>query len=153
MWCNLVCCQAWGCKHDIWAYHISWLRCHGKFEAKLFMEQVSYLELIILPNYECHGKFKAELHGTSMIFWAITFHEYVCHGKFEVEAQWNKHDISTNSYLPYMIMSCQFENKLSGKSPCLHPVFGPAFTPYPLVQWYPQSKEILLNLSMKSILA
>ncbi len=27
-----------------------------------------------------------------------------------------------------------------------HPVFGPAFTPYPLFQWYPQSKEILLNL-------
>jgi hypothetical protein len=23
------------------------------------------------------------------------------------------------------------------------------FTPYPLFQWYPQSKEILLNLSMK----
>jgi hypothetical protein len=21
------------------------------------------------------------------------------------------------------------------KSPCLHPVFGPAFTPYPLFQW------------------
>jgi hypothetical protein len=36
------------------------------------------------------------------------------------------------------------------KSPCfLHPVFGPPFTPYPLFQWYPQSKEILLNLSMK----
>jgi hypothetical protein len=27
------------------------------------------------------------------------------------------------------------------KSPCLHPVFGPAFTPYPLFQWYPQSKR------------
>jgi hypothetical protein len=24
-----------------------------------------------------------------------------------------------------------------------------SFTPYPLFQWYPQSKEILLNLSMK----
>jgi hypothetical protein len=24
------------------------------------------------------------------------------------------------------------------------------FTPYPLFQWYPQSKENLLNLSMKS---
>jgi hypothetical protein len=32
---------------------------------------------------------------------------------------------------------------------CLHPVFGPPFTPYPLFQWYPQSKDILLNLSMK----
>ncbi len=31
----------------------------------------------------------------------------------------------------------------------MHPVFGPAFTPYRLFQWYPQSKEILLNLSMK----
>jgi len=36
------------------------------------------------------------------------------------------------------------------KSPYLHPVFGPAFTPiYPLFQWYPQSEKILLNLSMK----
>jgi hypothetical protein len=24
-----------------------------------------------------------------------------------------------------------------------------SFTPYPLFQWYPQSKEILLNFSMK----
>jgi len=35
---------------------------------------------------------------------------------------------------------------LSVKSPCLHPRFGPLS---PLSQWYPQSKEILLNLSMK----
>jgi hypothetical protein len=35
------------------------------------------------------------------------------------------------------------------KSPAVHPVFGPVFTPYPLFQWYPQSNEILLNLSMK----
>jgi len=35
------------------------------------------------------------------------------------------------------------------KSPYLNQVFGPAFTPYPIFQWYPQSKEILLNLSMK----
>jgi hypothetical protein len=33
--------------------------------------------------------------------------------------------------------------------PCLYPVFGPPFTPYPLFQWYPQSKDILMNLSMK----
>jgi hypothetical protein len=26
---------------------------------------------------------------------------------------------------------------------------GPTFTAYPLFQWYPQSKEILLNLSVK----
>jgi hypothetical protein len=39
--------------------------------------------------------------------------------------------------------------ELSLKSPCFHPVFGPAFTPYPLSQWYPQSKENLLILSMK----
>ncbi len=32
---------------------------------------------------------------------------------------------------------------------CLHPVFGPPFTPCLLFQWYPQSKDILLNLSMK----
>ncbi len=32
-------------------------------------------------------------------------------------------------------------------SPCLHHAFGPAFTPYPLFQWYLQSKEILLKNS------
>jgi hypothetical protein len=37
------------------------------------------------------------------------------------------------------------------KSPALHPVFGPVFTPYPLFQWYLQSNEILLNLSMKCL--
>jgi hypothetical protein len=36
--------------------------------------------------------------------------------------------------------------KLYVKSPCLHPIFRPAFTPYPLFQLYPQSTEILLNL-------
>jgi hypothetical protein len=39
--------------------------------------------------------------------------------------------------------------RLTIKSSCMHPVFGPAFTPYRLFQWYPQSKKILLNLSMK----
>jgi hypothetical protein len=41
--------------------------------------------------------------------------------------------------------------KASLKSPpCLHPVFGPVFTPLsPLFQWYLQSKDILLNLKMK----
>jgi hypothetical protein len=29
----------------------------------------------------------------------------------------------------------------SAKSPCLHPVFGPAFTTYPFFQRYPQSNE------------
>jgi hypothetical protein len=28
-------------------------------------------------------------------------------------------------------------------------VFGPPFTPFPLFQWYPQSKDILINLTMK----
>jgi hypothetical protein len=32
----------------------------------------------------------------------------------------------------------------------LHSVFGPPFTPYLLFQWYPQSKDILISLSMKS---
>ncbi len=41
------------------------------------------------------------------------------------------------------------KRKASLKSPCLHPVFGPVFTPYPLFQWYLQSKDILLNLKMK----
>jgi hypothetical protein len=39
--------------------------------------------------------------------------------------------------------------ELSGKASCFHPVFEPPFTHYPLFQWYPQSNEILSNLSMK----
>ncbi len=35
------------------------------------------------------------------------------------------------------------------EKPCLHPVSGRPFTPYPLFQWYLRSKEILINLSMK----
>jgi hypothetical protein len=31
---------------------------------------------------------------------------------------------------------------LSVKSPCLHPVFGPGFIPYPLVMWDLQSMAI-----------
>jgi len=31
----------------------------------------------------------------------------------------------------------------------LHPVCGPPFTPSSLFQWYPQSSDILVNLSMK----
>jgi hypothetical protein len=40
--------------------------------------------------------------------------------------------------------------KLSVTSPSLSPPIPSAFIPYPLFQWYPQSKEILSNLSMKS---
>ncbi len=39
--------------------------------------------------------------------------------------------------------------ELSLKSPCLHTILGPAFNPYPLFQWYLQSNEIWLNLSMR----
>jgi hypothetical protein len=39
--------------------------------------------------------------------------------------------------------------ELSVKSPYLHPIFGPAFTPYPLFEWYPQREKIWLNLNMK----
>ncbi len=40
--------------------------------------------------------------------------------------------------------------ELSVKSTCFHALFGPAFTPYPLFQWYLQNNETLLNLSLKS---
>jgi hypothetical protein len=40
--------------------------------------------------------------------------------------------------------------EFSLKSSCLHPVFGPLFTPYPLFEWGMQSKEVLLNLGMKT---
>ncbi len=39
--------------------------------------------------------------------------------------------------------------EFSLKSPCLRPVFGPPFSPYPLFECGLQSKEILLNLGMK----
>jgi hypothetical protein len=35
------------------------------------------------------------------------------------------------------------------KSPSVSPLSPLLSPPYPLCQWYPQSKEILLNLSMK----
>jgi hypothetical protein len=38
--------------------------------------------------------------------------------------------------------------KLAVKSPSLSPPIPSAFTPYPLFQWYPQSKKLLLNLSI-----
>jgi hypothetical protein len=40
--------------------------------------------------------------------------------------------------------------ELSPKSPSVSPsISSSSFAPYPLFQWYPQSKEILLNLGMK----
>jgi hypothetical protein len=41
------------------------------------------------------------------------------------------------------------KNFWSLKSSCLHPVFGPLFTAYPVFERGPQSKEVLLNLGMK----
>ncbi len=37
-------------------------------------------------------------------------------------------------HLDELVVS-QLAIELFVKSPCLHPVFGPAFTPYPLFQW------------------
>jgi len=39
--------------------------------------------------------------------------------------------------------------ELSIKSPSVSPPISSAFAPYPLFQWYPQSKENLLDLGMK----
>jgi hypothetical protein len=39
--------------------------------------------------------------------------------------------------------------ELSIKSPSVSLPISSAFAPYTLFQWYPQSKEILLNLDMK----
>ncbi len=38
--------------------------------------------------------------------------------------------------------------KLAVKSPLVSPRIPSAFTPYPLFQWYSQSKKFMLNLSM-----
>jgi hypothetical protein len=37
------------------------------------------------------------------------------------------------------------------KSPSLHPIFGPPFTPKPLFQWYLQSKKFLLTFNAKGL--
>jgi hypothetical protein len=42
--------------------------------------------------------------------------------------------------------------ELSVKSPCLHPVFGPAFTPYPIFQWYPSCIYTLFSFKPYSYL-
>jgi hypothetical protein len=60
--------------------------------------------------------------------------------------------LSWMTCMPKILLNCQGAKtmvELSVKSRSLHPVFGPAFTLYPLFQWYSQSKENLLNLSMK----
>jgi hypothetical protein len=44
---------------------------------------------------------------------------------------------------------CGLLLELFVKPSCLHSVFGPAFTPYPLFQLYLQSNEIFLNFDMK----
>jgi hypothetical protein len=55
----------------------------------------------------------------------------------------------THAQDSFELSSAETMIELSVKSPSLHPVFGPAFTLYPLFQRYPQSKENFLNLSMK----
>jgi hypothetical protein len=50
----------------------------------------------------------------------------------------------------WMLSSLWFQC-LSIKSPCLHLVFGPAFTTSLLFQWYLQSNENWLNLGMKCL--
>jgi hypothetical protein len=68
----------------------------------------------------------------------------------QVQALWSN---STLTYTPSFVLLAMFITskriELSIKSPCLEPVFGLAFTLYPFFQWNLQSKEILLNLSMK----
>jgi hypothetical protein len=56
-------------------------------------------------------------------------------------AKWNRMSFKGDS------MDCSL--KLSVTSPSLSPPIPSAFTRYCLFEWYPQSKEILSNLSMK----
>ncbi len=55
------------------------------------------------------------------------------------------------SYSCLDIQHCNQTLKLFGKSPSLHPLLGPAFTPPPIPTFSGicKSKEILLNLSTK----
>jgi hypothetical protein len=63
------------------------------------------------------------------------------------ENEWNHTICVTHaSCLPWGNLYCACNRVICKSHPCLHPVFGPAFTPVP---WYPQSNEILLSLSMK----
>ncbi len=57
-------------------------------------------------------------------------------------SQWCNIKNLKNPIITYVI-------EFSVKSPFLCPLLGPTFTPYTLFQWYPQSREILSNLSMK----
>jgi hypothetical protein len=58
----------------------------------------------------------------------------------------SEHESQAQSNHNFMVMA----NKvILVKSSSFSPPVASAFTPYPLFQWYPQSKEILLNLSMK----
>jgi len=69
--------------------------------------------------------------------------------------EWMKRNETTHfifthvSCLPWGDLYFACNRVISESHPCLHPVFGPAFTPCTLFQWYPQSNEILFNLSMK----
>jgi hypothetical protein len=36
-------------------------------------------------------------------------------------------------------------------APSLHPAFGPPFTPYPLFQWYLQSKDIFIKFQYEML--
>jgi hypothetical protein len=50
----------------------------------------------------------------------------------------------------FQVRKNKLHNRVFLKPSCLHPVFGPSFTHYPLFERGPQSKEILLNLDIKS---
>jgi hypothetical protein len=53
------------------------------------------------------------------------------------------------AYLYMCKLSLTLFKRVMVKSPYRNQLFGPAFTRYPVFQWYPQSKEILWNLGMK----
>jgi hypothetical protein len=63
----------------------------------------------------------------------------------------------THNWIPDIIFvwkknqhrNCSSISELSVKSPSVSPPISSSFAADPLFHWYPQSKEVLLNLSMK----
>jgi hypothetical protein len=77
-------------------------------------------------------KIATDTHIKTRLDWATVKHDSPVHG---MDGMWTGNT---------------FSFKLCVKSSSLSTPVPSAFTLYPLFQWYPQSKEILLNLGMKS---
>jgi len=84
-----------------------------------------------------------------LLSWMPAWSSAFSHSALLWEFYWTSLGHLCPSWKPNVFAQILHLIELSVKSPCLDPVFEPAFTPYMLFQWYPQSKDILLSLGMK----